>query len=228
MEHKHIRSNRPSEDEHDLYSELDYSNLNMENIFVTPIWSMEIECDNQEILDECYDLQNKFPNGVYKSNERGWQSNVYDIKDIRKHVTPKIQNLAINVRDITNDLVEDYAEMTKSSVDYNTEAIGWWININNGFSYNVYHTHPGCSMIAIYYAKIPQVVENEKRLEGQLVLLRQDAMCHNVVFSNIESMCEVYIRPKERHLYIMPSILGHYVTSHTSNDDRVSIAFNIG
>jgi len=226
MEHSHKRSNRPAVEEP---PELEYSNLDMREIFVSPIWTMEIECDNQEILDECYDLQNKFPRGVYKSNERGWQSDVYDIKTIKRHITPKIQHLATNVRDITNDLVEDYAEMSKSSLEYNTEEIGWWININNGFSYNVFHTHPGCSMIAIYYAKVPQpVIDDDRRREGELVILRQDAMCHNVVFSNLNSMCEYYMEPKERHLYIMPSILGHYVTAHYSDDDRVSIAFNIG
>tara|TARA_S200002703_G_C3718274_1_gene220648 strand:+ start:34 stop:714 length:681 start_codon:yes stop_codon:yes gene_type:complete len=224
--HKH-RKNDISSENRDKFNHLEISHLNQENIFITPIWSMEIECDNENILDECYDLERKYSNGVQKSNVGGWQSNVFDLKTIKKYETPTIQNLAANIIDITSDLLEDYAEENRSSIDYRRDEIGWWININRGYSYNVYHTHPGCSMIAVYYAKVPEVVKSENE-EGQLILLRQDAMCYNPIFSNIQSMCESLINPKERYLYLMPSTIAHYVRAHTTEEERVSIAFNIG
>lgn len=227
MEHSHKRTNRPSDiNAINQYSELHFCDLDTKNIFSTPFWSMKIECNNEEIVNECYNLKDKCPNGVIKSNFGGWQSPVFDFNTIRHGVTPQIKNLAENVKEITAELLED--SFGDESLTHFKNDIGWWINVNNGFSYNVHHTHPGCSMIAIYYAKIPQIVKSNIRDEGQLVILRQDASCHSDILSNIDSMCEIKISPKEQYLYIMPSYLAHYVTAHTSNDDRISIAFNIG
>jgi len=229
--HKHNIHQSYHEDNHqeDECEELEIDDVNFEQIFVTPIWSMRIDTDNDAILEECYDLERKFPNGVRKSNEGGWQSNVFDIATIKPYITPKIQNLARNIEEIAGDLIEDYAEGPENlDVNVGPDKIGWWININRGYSYNVYHTHPGCSMIALYYAKIPPLDENASEREGNLVLLRQDSMNHNNVFANISSLCEVTIKPKEQYLYIMPSVVAHYVTAHTCKEDRVSIAFNIG
>ena len=146
MVHKHTKNNISLENE----NHLEISNLSQENIFITPIWSMEIECDNEIILDECYDLEKKYSNGVQKSNVGGWQSNVFDLKTIKKYETPTIQDLAAYRIDVTSDLIECHSAYCKISVDYRRDEIGWWININRGYSYNVYHTHPGCSMIAVY------------------------------------------------------------------------------
>tara|TARA_B100001094_G_scaffold327296_1_gene385167 strand:+ start:39469 stop:40164 length:696 start_codon:yes stop_codon:yes gene_type:complete len=230
--HKHKINRTYYEDTHEDNNQENDSNhieihdVQSEQIFSTPIWSMEIDTDNDAILEECYDLERKFPNGVRKSNAGGWQSDVFEIETISPFMTPKIQILARNVEDITYDLVEEFAGGKKNlSANVGKDQIGWWININRGYSYNVYHTHPGCALIALYYAKIPN---NKDEREGNLVLLRQDSMNHNNVFANIGELCEANIIPQEKHLYIMPSVVAHYVTAHTCNEDRISIAFNIG
>jgi hypothetical protein len=59
-------------------------------------------------------------------------------------------------------------------------------------------------------------------------LIRTDAMNHNSAFADIPDNCEYFIRPEEKHLYLMPSTVAHYVTPHFSDEERISIAFNIG
>lgn len=192
------------------------------DLFVTPFYDYKLGLNNQEIVDECFNLKEKYPNGVKKSNfGDGWQSQVYELATIRRGMIPAIQNLARNVIDLTNDMLED----CHSGKSVNDNEIGWWININKGMGYNVYHTHPGCSVIGLYY---PMVPENMGDQEGLLTLLRSDPSSHNEAFADIEGHCEWVIRPEVGRLYLMPSTIAHYVTPHFSDQERISIAFNIG
>ena len=207
------------------FSEIPILDKSREDLFITPLYTFNLDIDLQTIVDECYDLQRKFPKGVTKSNfGNGWQSQVYELLTINRTTTPIIQNLARNVIDMANEMIEDFGgeECTYRVTDNNT---GWWININRGTGYNVAHTHPGCSIIGIYYPKIPK---NLKEKEGLLTLLRTDPSNHNACFADIPNNCEWNITPEENVLYLMPSTVAHYVTPHFSEDDRISIAFNIG
>ena len=191
-------------------------------LFTTPFFDYKLNFNNQEIVDECFELRNKYPNGVKKSNfGGGWQSQVYELFEIRRGVTPAIQNLARNVVDLTNDMLEDCNSITR----VNDNQIGWWININKGMGYNVYHTHPGCMVIGIYYPMIPDDLEDN---QGNLTIIRQDPSNHNAAFSDVSNWCEWIIKPEVGRLYLMPSTVGHYVTPHFSDQERISIAFNIG
>lgn len=203
------------------FSEISVVNCERKDLFVTPFWDFELDINNDEIVDECFGLQKRFPKGVQKSNwGGGWQSQVYELETINRNTTPKIQNLARNIVDICNDLLEEYESPKRCSDD----NIGWWININRGMGYNVHHTHPGCSLIGIYYPMIPK---NLKDREGMFAIIRTDATNHNAAFADIENNAEYFIRPKEKHLYIMPSTVAHYVTPHFDQSERISIAFNI-
>lgn len=204
------------------FEEIVIKDKGREDLFITPLYTFHLDADLQTIVGECYDLQRRYPNGVKKSNfGDGWQSQVYELATIKRTTTPAIQNLARNVIDMTNEMVEDFGGEYR--VDDN--QIGWWMNINRGKGYNVVHTHPGCTVIGIYYPKIPK---NLKDQEGVLTLLRTDPSNHNACFADIPNNCEWSIQPEENVLYLMPSTVAHYVTPHFSEDDRISIAFNIG
>jgi len=192
-------------------------------LFIIPLYEFKLNIDNDSIIKECFDLKNQNPKGVKKSNwADGWQSDVYDFLTIGKNTTPAIQNLAKEVIELSKDMVENYGGDNDKLPD---ESIGWWININKGMGYNVVHTHPGCSIIGIYY---PQIPKNLKLGEGQLCFIRADATSHNNIFADIKDNCDVFLTPKEKSLYLLPSTVAHYVTPHFSDEERISIAFNIG
>lgn len=219
MEHKFRPDINPNEDN---FYPLNVENRNRIDLFTTPFYGYNLDFNNQEIVDECFELKDKYPNGVSKSNfGGGWQSQVYELARIRREVTPAIQNLARNVVDLANDMLEDCGSVTRVGDD----QIGWWININKGMGYNVYHTHPGCTVIGIYYPMIPDDLEEN---EGNLTILRSDPSNHNAAFADIQNWCEFVIKPKVGSLYLMPSTVGHYVTPHFSDQERISIAFNVG
>jgi len=219
MEHKFRPDINPNEDN---FYPLNVENRNRIDLFTTPFYGYNLDFNNQEIVDECFELKDKYPNGVSKSNfGGGWQSQVYELARIRREVTPAIQNLARNVVDLANDMLEDCGSVVRVGDD----QIGWWININKGMGYNVYHTHPGCTVIGIYYPMIPDDLEEN---EGNLTILRSDPSNHNAAFADIQNWCEFVIKPKVGSLYLMPSTVGHYVTPHFSDQERISIAFNVG
>lgn len=193
------------------------------DLFSTPLYEFELNLNNNRIVQECYDLKNQNPEGVRKSNwADGWQSEAYELSQVENNFIPEIQNLAREVVQLSKDMVENYGG-DRDRID--DESVGWWININKGMGYNVHHTHPGCSIIGIYYPKIPK---NIKRDEGKLCLIRSDATSHNGIFADIDNNCDFFFTPKEKSLYLLPSTLGHYVTPHFNDEDRISIAFNIG
>lgn len=205
-----------------FFTELKVTNMEVQNIFPTFLYEFELEIDNQLILDECHQLRKMYPKGVKKSNYgTGWQSPAYEQFSIKPYTTPYIQNLVRNIVDLTGQIMEDLDSPWRP----HDAGAGWWVNINEGGGYNVYHTHPGCSLIGLYYPAIPDDLDPG---EGVLTILRHDAMIHNVAYSEIENNCEYAIRPKVGVLYLMPSVLAHYVTPHFSKQERVSIAFNIG
>lgn len=218
-EHRFRPEMSPNDDD---FEEIAISNCTQKDLFVTPFFDFELDFDNNEVVEECLNLKEKYPNGVKKSNwGGGWQSQVYELHNIRRTTIPVIQNLARNVIDLTNHMLEQCNAQQRVS----DNDIGWWININKGMGYNVHHTHPGCSVIGIYYPKIPK---NMQETEGMFSLIRTDAMNHNSAFADIPDNCEYFIRPEEKHLYLMPSTVAHYVTPHFSDEERISIAFNIG
>lgn len=201
------------------------SDVKYKNLFPSPFWECELNIDNHKVVQECYHFKNINPEGGIHSNINGWQSEVFEIvPDIEKE-SPEIVNISKLIIEFVNKISCEY----ECQIVYNHSDIGWWININNKFCYNVFHSHPSCDLIALYYPKIPKEIQSSQNSrDGELTILRSDPSIHNGFFSNVENFCEYSFFPKEKHLYLMPSTLGHYVTPQFSDQDRISIAFNIG
>ena len=110
----------------------------------------------------------------------------------------------------------------------------FWININSNGGSNNIHIHPGSVYSGVYYIKIPK----DKRKAGGFIFHRE--------FSEIFHHSEAYmgkfkegyketpadfkrseITPKEKTLIIFPSWFPHSVGINQTDEDRISIAFNI-
>ena len=100
------------------------------------------------------------------------------------------------------------------------KRIDWWININPQHSFNVPHVHPKSDIAVVYYAK----VDDESSV---LSLVRNDGAIHTSLYDKQPQMLNFTIKPAVGRLYAFPSHLIHYVRNNASEDDRVSIAFNV-
>lgn len=218
MTHSHISSYSTNCDDDDFFSEIPLLDVKSDIIFPTFFYQFKLNIDNQKIIEECLELKNKFPNGVKKSNMGGWQSEVYCLTTISRYLTPNIQNLAYNVVLSANDISNDH----KLSYNFENRGCQWWININDQHCYNAVHSHPGSSLIALYYPKI-----SKDNKEGNLSLLRCDGSHHIMLYENRPEYVTYDLHAEEGVIYIIPSNVMHFVKPNLSEETRISIAFNL-
>jgi hypothetical protein len=101
-------------------------------------------------------------------------------------------------------------EMVEITKTPNLKVSGMWINISPYKAYNYIHHHGSNSTYSgIFYLKIPPE-------SGKVVFV--DPLDVNNCFPLI---------PNPNNLIIFPATLPHFVESNFSQEDRISIAFNI-
>ena len=180
--------------------------------------------EKKPLLDFIYYVEKEDPNGRISSNEGGWQSwdfteSICDTNPL-KEVKDKLLLFAYEAAD-------DYG-----FVDYSLKITNLWININRKNSCNVVHTHPGAILSGAYYAQVPSCCH------GPLSLLKPFDQIHikeswgngmniNRAHKNDFNDDEYDYYPKEDSCVIFPANLMHRVHKNSSEEDRISISFNI-
>jgi len=199
-------------------SNIEISDVEAFDIFPTTVWAGKVNVDNDVILNECYSLRDKYPDGVRKSNFGGWQSDVYNLDEIVTEVElPAVSDLGTKILFFANKLCE---EELNSQRMFQESGTGFWININEQFCYNVLHSHPKCDLIALYYAKINSI-------QGNLNLMRNDGSAHTLLYENLDNGSFFKLSAEPGVVYLFPAHILHYVEPNLVDDTRVSISFNI-
>ena len=191
-------------------------NHNIINLFPVSIHQIDVNGFDKvkdELINYAYDLQKRDPVGRRISNRGGWQSPTFQVN---------------NKDDVLHSfLIKCFTKFPtiKESVKIDIES---WVNINKPNSYNRKHLHPTCDLAGVLWIKSPKD-------------------CGNIVFDNphefqtyslIESYTEEFkqsnnyhhswfFKPIEGRLLIFPSHLIHSVNENESNEDRISVSFNI-
>lgn len=190
--------------------------MNLDYYFPTPIWWCDINIDNDYLLDYCYNKRESDPDGRKISNKGGWQSQELCGDDI-----PELAQEAVNR---ASRCITDYG--------FNSDNTGLffgnsWININQRGDVNQIHLHHGSFLSGVYYVKCTQD-------SGDIYFYRNfdqnfiaTSMAEVVTPTAITSGV-VHYPPKVGRLIIFPSNLLHSVESSEDDEDRISIAFNIG
>ena len=196
-------------------------------IFPIPIHQIDVNEFSEiqdELIDYAYDLKRKEPIGKSNTNRGGWQSSVFDVglKDDKLHEF------------LINSLVG--LPPFKKSIDFTVKS---WININKPGDHNVSHNHPNCNLAGVLWIKCS---ENCGNIEFENPNLFQTYMESSDIDSkkkgeidyytndfNIKSNIypTYYFNPIEGRMIVFPSYLYHYVQENKSNQDRISVSFNI-
>ena len=191
-------------------------NYRIGNLFPVSIHQIDVDGFDKvknELIKYAYNLQKQDPVGRHISNRGGWQSPIFKVND-RSDV-------------LHSFLMKCFTKFPtiKESVKIDIES---WVNINKPNSYNRKHHHPTCDLAGVLWIKSPKD-------------------CGNIVFENphefqmftlIESYTEEFKKdnnyyhswffsPIEGRLLIFPSHLVHSVDENKSNEDRISVSFNI-
>lgn len=200
--------------------EIGFDDISGMDIFPTAVHSCSVVgIDNDQIISECYGLK-EIHEGNRRSNYGGWQSEVFcfphhEHSDIANRIE-SVFDLAYRAAEFCNVVSQDMGSHTI----FDENSAHFWININNYGNYNVLHSHPKTDLICLYY---PLAKEGQ----GTLSLLRNDGSAHNEFFNEVPNGHVVDINPEPGKFYVFPAHILHYVTANQTNEDRISISFNM-
>ena len=193
---------------------------NIFRYFPQPIFHYELDNykrHNEELSKYIYDLQKKDPDGVARSNQGGWHSKPFNLKD--KENAPF--KFFIDIQRYVADTFKEYGWKYEPKKVNLTEM---WAIINKKNNFNLEHTHPNNYLSAAYYVKAPDNCGSFKVTNPNLISReRITASEKNTEFNqNIAQ-----IKPKEGDLLLFPAYLPHSVGMNLSEEDRIVISFNI-
>lgn len=192
----------------------DYSDIFQDIIFPSFIRSCKVNVNNDKLSEECYKIEKEIP-GKNVSNIGGYQSPTFSTKEINSMIEYESINHLIYV-------VRKFAQETANVHNLNLEvsSCSFWTNINKSHHYNVLHNHGGTDIVGVYYAKLP---ENS----GDLFLMRNDGASYSNLYRNMSDQIRFACNVECGRLYLFPGHLWHFVTSNMSDEDRISLSFNI-
>ena len=186
------------------------------NLFPSPVHIFESDGFDEfknNLIDYVYKLKEKDPEGYTISNRNGWQSRGFDLSDMNDLLHGTIlQGLS------SFSAIKNTTKMRASA----------WININSPGSYNVKHTHPNSHLSGVMWIKAPKDSGNIVFDNPNGHQTHTEINSYNQEFKDQFFVHHAYwLPPIEGRMIIFPSHLQHGVNENNSNEDRISISFNV-
>jgi len=178
---------------------------NQFNTFQTPIWGFILNNEKYQSIDYTDYIINMSKNipSVTKSNFGGWQSK----DNLQTHGI--FCEFSSHLLKMATILLEPY---TKKKI----EIQSMWANINSQHDFNWHHTHEGV-LSGVFYLKVP-------KNSGRLIMVNPVIRS----FNSPVKQSNYPIVPEELACILFPSWLEHYVEPNLTNENRISMSFNIG
>ena len=186
------------------------------NIFPVPVHQFDVNGFSEiqdELIDYVYKMREKDPVGHTISNRRGWQSSCFSLEN----EDDILQNF------LTNCLSE-FPPIEKSIKLF----VSAWININPPEAFNLKHNHPTSDLSGVLWIKSQKdcgniIFESPRSFatHQEIDSYTEDFKKNNNYFHNY------YFPPTEGRIIVFPSHLEHFVDFNKSNEDRISVSFNI-
>lgn len=192
--------------------------MKIRNYSVFPSIITEVDCPcfqsiKPNLINWIYDFQKK-SESVNFSNRGGWQSN----SDFWK-------------QESFFHFYEYIFLCISSSIKfYNREFDmgNMWVNINKKGNYNIEHDHPRSILSGVLWVQIPQNSGN-LRFPSPKIFLECDLL--DSANENFKQQFNYYqafdFTPKEGLIVMFPSHMRHLVEENESDQDRISISFNL-
>lgn len=174
------------------------------NLFSTQVFAKQCNLNLEKLKNHCYSFQ-KNNESVTISNVGGYQGPFFEYPEL--------------VYEIVNSLPKN------PNKPLNGIEASLWLNINGQDDYNFLHSHApfiGNALSGVFYVKAPKD-------SGNIYLYDPRGVLTSAIDQNYynDSNRYYYIEPFDNLLIIFPSWLEHCVGANNSQEDRISIAFNI-
>jgi uncharacterized protein (TIGR02466 family) len=188
------------------------SDLKLSNIFPTPVWTIKNDLSEQEIQE-----LEKFSREVVQtqpnldiSSKRGGGGSSKVLTIAHPVLMPIIERC-------TSALIKDYESVTK------LKLLNYWVNVNPPGSYMIPHIHPRSVFACTLYVKTPP-------RSGKITFVNPNLAARQHFYSakDAEYNYKSYsFQPVPGMFIAFPSWLDHGVEENLSEEDRISISFNL-
>jgi uncharacterized protein (TIGR02466 family) len=145
-------------------------------------------------------------NNVYKSNRGGWQSELQKpegvFEPLKNEIAEFCKHLPLNIKDI--------------------HIPQMWVNVNKKGDWNTIHQHGHYHLSGTYYVKVP-------KNSGKLVFRdpRPAALANLFMVNRFDGGEMKIIDISDGTLIVWPSFLDHFVEPSQTDEERISISFDI-
>ena len=190
-------------------------NYSIVNLFPVPIHQFDVNGFSEiqdKLIDYAYNLK-KEDNGVKISNHGGWQSTPFTVENEDDLLHSFIINCLAGFPPI------------KKSVKLFVSA---WININPPGAFNLKHNHPTSDLSGVLWLKCQKdcgniVFESPRSFatHREIDSYTEDFKKYNNYFHSF------HFNPVAGRLIVFPSHLEHHVDFNESQEDRISVSFNV-
>jgi uncharacterized protein (TIGR02466 family) len=188
--------------------------MKLEHIFSTFLAVEQLKFDNKPLEDYCFEQRVKSP-GREISNRGGWQGELDKSAPV---VAPLITHINFMLNDLHDEL--GYKKEYRLTLD------NMWVNINGPKDFNVSHKHNKSWISGVYYIKCNQD-SGDLRLATPVAAQEWDDPTYAVETFNGFNSVNWRIPPEAGKIILFPSWLAHFVEPNLSQEERISIAFNV-
>lgn len=200
------------------------SNLQLqrfEPLFYSPLLVFQLPdaaAINQRLLAEAAAMRAASP-GLERSNQNGWHSD----DDFFERTEPGCVELR-------GHMLEAVRQATlRVAPKYDFSAMGiqaeGWINVNKQGGYNTPHDHPGWVWSGCYYVRVPA---GDIKHSGCIEFLDSRTNVRTLTVDGAACFASKFmVQPSAGMMAMFPSYLRHWVYPNDSDEERVSIAFNV-
>ena len=191
-------------------------NYKINLIFPVPVHQFDVNGFSEiqdELIDYAYDLKKREPEGVSISNYGGWQSPDFIVNN-------------------ENDVLQSFLSKCLGKFPTIKESIklfvSAWININPPEAFNLKHNHPTSDLSGVLWIKAPQDCGNIHFDSPRSFAAHQEIDSYVEDFKKNNNYFHSFsFDPVAGRMLVFPSHLDHHVDYNQSQEDRISVSFNI-
>ena len=177
--------------------------MNIVNLFSTSVFVKNCSLDLEQIKNDCIRHARETESVLYSGT--GSQHRIYYNEDLLKEIQESLPQ--------------------RDDIPLKGLSVEFWVNINKKNDYNFFHHHgpfTGNALSGVFYVQTPKNCGNIRLYDPRFCL----ANAPDLEYYNDGSSFH-FFEPEPNLLLIFPSWLHHFVEHNQSEDDRISISFNI-
>ena len=186
------------------------------NIFPVPVHQFDVNGFSEiqdDLIDYVYKMKEKDPVGHTISNRRGWQSSCFSLE---------------NEDDILQNFLTNCLSEFPPIEKYIKLFVSAWININPPNAFNLKHNHPTSDLSGVLWIKSQKDCGNIIFDSPRSFATHQEIECYNEDFKENNNYFHSFsFNPVAGRIMVFPSHLEHHVDFNNSQEDRISVSFNI-